>query len=152
MNIKRIVPRLVGGLLAAAFVVTALAGTTRPAAADLNSELCNPCHPDTRPDLKPASFDASLSQGALMVPAAITNAGHSSAGPSTYNLLVNGQSMAGGGIGSLAPGATESLGAFGFLLPCPATGKFIVQLVVDSGNTVNESNEANNTAQKTVHC
>lgn len=153
MNIKTLGLKLAGGLLAVAFVITALAGHAGPASAnDPNCKL-GPCPVDTRPDLKVSYFNAVKSGDMMVVVLDISNSSSTpvySPGASKYRILVNGQ-VAATGAASPAQFQIGYMWSTNVVLPKPAGSKATVQVIVDPDNEVDESNENNNTASTSIN-
>lgn len=153
MNIKTIGLKLAGGLLAAAVVVTALAGSAGPASAnDPNCKL-GPCAPaDTRPDLAVTNLgEWKLPNGMPFVTFTIKNQGASQAGPFKYRVLINGQEWVTNPVPSLSAGGVVVWGSGipAFKLP-PGSKVASFQVVLDVDDEVDESNEFNNTALASI--
>jgi hypothetical protein len=81
----------------------------------------------------------------------IKNQGDAASGPSTSTLLVDGATVANDSVGSLAPGqsATEAFTSYAY--SCTLPGDDLV-VNADTGNTVVESSEANNSFTKSWSC
>lgn len=142
---KPMLAKLTGGLLAVAIGVTAMAGHAGRANADTPSCFPPACQiGDLRADL--TIKDLAVSKGAngkMVVKFKFANQGAFTANHAKYVILVDGQVASQLTYGSLAGGQaiSETIN-----LPLPANGKAVVQVTADPGDTVNESNENNNTA------
>lgn len=81
----------------------------------------------------------------------VKNQGDAVAGPSTSTLLVDGAIVANDSVGSLSPGQSNIESFAGYVYACGGISDAIV-VKADSGNTVVESSEANNTRSETWGC
>jgi hypothetical protein len=81
----------------------------------------------------------------------IKNQGDATAGPSTSTLLVDGATVANDSVGSLAPGEVKTEAFAGYTYSCTLPSDS-VQVKADTGNTVVESSEANNSRTETWSC
>lgn len=81
----------------------------------------------------------------------IKNQGDATAGPSTSTLLVDGTTVANGGVGSLSPGQSKTETFASYVYTCTLPGDDLV-VNADTGNAVVESSEANNSFTKSWSC
>jgi hypothetical protein len=81
----------------------------------------------------------------------VENQGDAAAGPSTSTLLVDGATVANDNVGSLAPGESRTESFSGYTYSCTDPGDDLVANA-DTGNTVVESSEANNSFAKSWSC
>jgi subtilase family serine protease len=150
VNIKRFTLKAAGGLLAAAFVVTALAGSTKPAAADLSCP--SPCSVDTRPDLVVTKFDVTVNRdGSLQLFAIVKNAGLTNAIVFSTRYYINGTYVAGSTF-ALAAGESKLVGPYPIYGYCPSGNPLAVKVFADATDHIDEANEGNNEVQKSVVC
>ena len=154
MNMKRIIPKLVGGLLAAAFVVTAVAGTTKPAAA---SPCTNPIEcPAPRPDLvvkfnfATCHWYVGESSPHYELKLTVINMANTPAMVDFYtDVTVDGVEAPGSPHKMLAPlWTTEVFHVKGTATP----GWHVAKALTDSTFLITESNETNNGAVTRFSC
>jgi len=81
----------------------------------------------------------------------IKNQGDATAGPSTSTLRVDGTPVANSNVGSLAPGGSQTLSFVSYPYTCSGVNDGIV-VEADTGNTVVESLEVNNSRSETWGC
>ncbi len=81
----------------------------------------------------------------------ITNQGDAAAGPSTSTLLVDGLTVANDSVSSMAPGEskTETFAGYTYSCTLPSDSS---EVKADTGNTVVESSEANNSRSESWTC
>lgn len=102
---------------------------------------------DPLPNLTPTALSAPKVKGLVTPTATMTNTGAGTAAGATLQLLVDGAVVSTSTAGDLAPGASRSVSFAGMKL---AKGTHTVTVVCDPGNTVRESNEADNKRVITV--
>jgi len=146
MSIKTVGLKVAGGALAVAFVVAAMAGHTGRAGAD-GCKL-GPCPAiDTRPDLVVNFVEvAQHPQGWPMARFGVRNQGLSNAGTFTLKVLINGQVVNVVPVAGLWAGDVTTF----VYWPLPAGGsksKTSIEVVLDTNNEIDESNELNNVTQ-----
>ncbi|MGD0353655.1 MAG: CARDB domain-containing protein [Dehalococcoidia bacterium] len=81
----------------------------------------------------------------------IKNQGDAAAGPSTSTLLVDGATVANDSVGSLAPGESKTETFAGYTYSCTLPSDSLV-VKADTGGTVVESSEANNSYTESWSC
>jgi len=81
----------------------------------------------------------------------IKNQGDAVAGPSTSTLRVDGTSVANSNVGSLVPDESQTLSFIGYPYACSGINDAII-VEADTGNTVVESVEVNNTRSESWTC
>jgi hypothetical protein len=103
------------------------------------------------PDLVPSGLSVTPSQPtseeSVDIDGTIRNEGDLAASSIGWQILVDGSAVASGTVSSLSPGSSASVGASG-VGPFDV-GDRTVQLVVDGGMSIRESNDSNNTASTT---
>jgi hypothetical protein len=156
MNLKTASLKVSGGLFALALVGAAFSAQAPVASAGTCPS--PPCFTQYEPggivnalraDLTIKNFNAVVDNGTADVTFHIKNQGASAADHFQVKVLING--AVAGTHTWVTVAAGDTVGESFFNLPIPAGTKLVnVQVIVDSGNVVAESNEMNNTVVKSI--
>ena len=141
MSLK-FVPKFLAILALLSLALLAAAQATPPAEAAPPCPPCTPPDPPDRPDLRVGARSIEVNGAQWHVSFTATNGGTKAAGASQAVVKDGATTVRTVSVGSLAEGQSRT---FGFDLPKTACS-ISLQVVLDAGHTVAESNESNNTA------